>query len=149
MSDKTKPAELEIVYERTPPEIRHKTTAGLAIVRDENIATQVMRLSALGLSKTAIATFLEMSLDSFNKYYAKDMVEGVHKMSVKLAELAWGVAESGDPKMIQFLCKVLLKWTETSTVEHVGEVRAIVSAKPMTEEEFAERFLQSEKDRED
>jgi len=146
MTDKTKAIELEVVEGPTPNHIRHKTTAGLSIIRDENVATQVKRLSALGLSKTSIAVFLGMSLDSFNKYYASDMVEGVHKMSVKLAELAWGVAESGDPKMIQFLCKVLLKWTETSTVEHVGEVRAIVSAQPMTEEEFEKRFLQKDSD---
>jgi hypothetical protein len=34
-----------------------------------------------------------------------------------------------------------LGWSEQQIVEHVGEIRAVVSSKPMSKEEFVQKYL--------
>lgn len=124
----------------TAPEVRECHT-GLSYPKSEEIARQVRMLSELGLSKSNIAMFLRISPRKLEKDYGEEFVEGNYKMSSKLSRLAMEAAEAGDTKMIQYLCKVKLGWTETSTVEHVGEVKAVISAKPLSKEEFETKYL--------
>jgi hypothetical protein len=70
-------------------------------------------------------------------------------MSSRLAQLAFESAESGDSRMIQYLCKVKLGWTETSTIEHTGEVKAVISAKPLSKEEFELKYLKADENSDD
>jgi hypothetical protein len=145
MSDNTeKPVESERLpgVMITPPEVRDRSLSSAGFPRSEEIGRQVRSLAGLGLSKNAISRFLRISQDKFERDYGEDVVAGKYDMSVRLATLAMEAAEAGDSKMIQYLCKVKLGWTETSTVEHIGEVRAVVSAKPLTKEEFEKRYLQ-------
>lgn len=125
----------------TPPEVRDRTLNSAEVPRSEEVARQVAKLSSLGISKHSIAAFLEIKPETFAKLYEKDMVAGTYRMNVKLASLAMAMAEAGDSKMVQFLCKTKLGWTETATIEHVGEVKAVISAKPLSEEEFAKQYL--------
>lgn len=125
----------------TAPEIQDACLTSRSYPRTEELARQVRMLSALGLSKSNIAVFIGMSPPKLEKDYGKELVEGKYEMSTKLSRLAMEAAEAGDTKMIQYLCKVKLGWTETSTVEHVGEVRAVISAKPLSKEEFETKYL--------
>jgi hypothetical protein len=125
----------------TAPEIQDSCSTSRSYPRSEELARQVRILSSLGLSKSNIAVFLGMSPPKLEKDYGGELVEGKKEMNIKLARLAMDAAEAGDSKMIQYLCKVKLGWTETSTVEHVGEVRAVISAKPLSKEEFETKYL--------
>jgi hypothetical protein len=37
-----------------------------------------------------------------------------------------------------------LGWTEANVVEHVGEIRAVVSAKPLSRDEFVAKYLEKD-----
>lgn len=127
--------------EITPNNIRDRSLAKASYPRSEELARKVKQLSNLGLSKANIATVFGMSVAKLDQDYAEELIAGKHDLNVKLASLAMQAAESGDSKMIQYLCKVKLGWTETSTIEHVGEVRAVVSAKPLSKEEFEKQYI--------
>jgi hypothetical protein len=54
-------------------------------------------------------------------------------------------AMAGNPQILMYLGKSKLGWTESNTVEHIGTVNAVVSARPLTKEEFEAKYLASEK----
>jgi len=55
-------------------------------------------------------------------------------------------ALAGNPQVLMYLGKSKLGWTEANVVEHVGEIRAVVSAKPLSREEFEQRYLRKDDD---
>ena len=69
----------------------------------------------------------------------KDMAETV-------ASAAMEQVRSGNPQMIMFMAKTRLGWTETNVLEHTGTVNAVVSAKPLSREEFEARYLADNRD---
>ena len=114
------------------------------MVRDEGVADQVRRLAQLGMSKQAIYRFLRLPITRFEKLYLEDYVTGQMDACRKIAGWAMEAAEAGSVPMIMFLCKTRLGWNETSVVEHIGEVRSVVSSQPMTREEFVKRYIDKE-----
>ena len=122
---------------------RDKSLVPATAVVDEEVAQQVRELARLGLSKNAVRLFLKMRFDSFDRLYGEAYLEGQANMQRRLAGLAMEQAEAGNVPMLMYLCKTKLGWNETSVVEHVGEVRTVVSAVPLTREEFARKYLQS------
>jgi hypothetical protein len=42
------------------------------------------------------------------------------------------------------MMKTKLGWVENQVIEHTGEVRAVVSSKPLSTEEFTQRFLRGD-----
>lgn len=120
---------------------RDKSLVSATAVVDEEVAQQVRELARLGLSKNAVRLFLKMRFDSFDRLYGEAYLEGQASMQRRLAGLAMEQAEAGNVPMLMYLCKTKLGWNETSVVEHVGEVRTVVSAVPLTREEFARKYL--------
>lgn len=120
---------------------RDKSLVSATAVVDEEVAQQVRELARLGLSKNAVRLFLKMRFDSFDRLYGEAYLEGQANMQRRLAGLAMEQAEAGNVPMLMYLCKTKLGWNETSVVEHVGEVRTVVSAVPLTREEFARKYL--------
>lgn len=120
---------------------RDKSLVSATAVVDEEVAQQVRELARLGLSKNAVRLFLKMRFDSFDRLYGEAYLEGQASMQRRLAGLAMEQAEAGNVPMLMYLCKTKLGWNETSVVEHVGEVRTVVSAIPLTREEFARKYL--------
>jgi hypothetical protein len=55
-------------------------------------------------------------------------------------------AMAGNPQVLMYLGKSKLGWTEANTVEHVGTINAVVSAKPLSREEFEKRYLNNDAD---
>jgi hypothetical protein len=43
-----------------------------------------------------------------------------------------------------YLGKSKLGWTEANVIEHVGTINAVVSARPLSREEFEKRYLTNE-----
>lgn len=110
--------------------------------RDEGVAHQVKTLASFGLSKGSIAIACQISMYVLDKYYMEEFLFGVANMQKRIAALAFEAAEGGSVPMIMYLAKTKLGWVESSTVEHIGEVRAVVSNKPLTKEEFVARYLE-------
>ena len=58
--------------------------------------------------------------------------------------MAMAEALNGNTAILLHLVKTKLGWNETQLIQHSGEVRSVVSAKPLSKEEFAEKFLNKE-----
>jgi hypothetical protein len=117
--------------------------------RDEGVAYQVKTLASYGLSKGSIAIACQISQYILDKYYMEEFLTGISNMQKRIAALAFQAAEEGSVPMIMYLAKTKLGWVESSTVEHVGEVRAVVTNKPLSKEEFIARYLDAPADKKD
>lgn len=117
-------------------------------VRDPFIARQVATLASFGLSMGSTAIACNITFDTLKKFYREDYNQGAVFQQKRIAALAMEAAESGSVPMIMFLAKTKLGWVETQQIEHIGEVKAVVSAKPLTREEFAARYLNQDEEEE-
>lgn len=121
----------------------------LAHIKDPVIATQARVLGSYGLGVGAVMTALRVRDGVFRKYYKEDYLEGQAAMQKQIAVLAMEAAKEGSVPMIMYLCKSKLGWNETNVVEHTGEVRSVVSNRPMTKEEFTQKYLTKSNEGED
>lgn len=112
--------------------------------KDAEIGAMIERLSRIGLSKTAVSIAARISPNELTKYYAEEFAAGQARMQEVVASAAMEQVMAGNPAMIMYMAKAKLGWTETNVVEHVGEIRAVVSAKPLTREEFEQRYLKKD-----
>ena len=110
-------------------------------VRSEQLAAQVRDLATLGISKTSVAITARISLYILEKYYMNDFLDGQSRMQRKLAAKAMEEAMEGNTPVLIHLLKTKLGWNETQLIEHSHEVRSVVSAKPLSKEEFIQKFL--------
>ena len=113
-------------------------------VKDEIVAGQVERLAAVALTKTQVAIACRVTVDQLTRLYSEEYAKGLAKAQNTIASKAMEAVEKGNPQMIMYMAKARLGWTENNVVEHVGEVRHTVSAKAMSREEFAKRYLEEE-----
>jgi hypothetical protein len=113
-------------------------------VRSEQLAAQVRDLAAFGLSKTSVSITARISLYILEKYYMNDFLDGQSRMQRKLAAKAMEEAMDGNTPVLIHLLKTKLGWNETQLIEHSHEVRSVVSAKPLSKEEFIQKFLQND-----
>ena len=121
----------------------------LSHIKDPVIATQARVLGSYGLGVGAVMTALRVRDGVFRKYYKEDYLEGQAAMQKQIAVLAMEAAKEGSVPMIMYLCKSKLGWNETNVVEHTGEVRSVVSNRPMTKEEFTQKYLTKSNEGED
>lgn len=124
------------LLQEVPPTLNH--------VRSELLAEQIRDLARMGLSKGNVAIGAKISMYLLEKYYMPDFLEGQSMMQKRIATLAMQAAEEGSVPMIMYLAKTKLGWVEVQTIEHTGEVRSVVSATPLTKEEFARKYLQDD-----
>lgn len=124
-------------------------TTPIRYEKDVETSARVRRLAAIGLSKNATAIAARITLGELNRHYLEEYMAGQAGMQEVVATAAMEQVMAGNPQMIQFVAKTKLGWNETNIVEHVGEVRAVVSAVPLTKEEFAARYLEKSEDSEE
>lgn len=117
--------------------------------KDPEIAAMVKRLAAIGLNQTAVAIAARIGANDLRKYYMEEYRAGQATMQEIVASAAMEQVAAGNPQMIQFMAKTKLGWNETNIVEHIGEVRAVVSAVPLTKEEFSKRYLEQNSEEDD
>ena len=103
-------------------------------------------LGRLGLSKGNAALAARISVYLLEKYYLEDYLEGVASMQRGLASVAIAEAMNGNTPILLHLIKTKLGWSEQQIIEHVGEIRAVVSAKPMSKEEFVQKYLSKDEE---
>lgn len=140
----------QFVEEPEPdPELRHMLRPVETKKRNEFIARQVSTLASFGLSMGSTAIACNITFEQLKKWYREDYNRGAVWQQKRIAAMAMEAAETGSVPMIMFLAKTKLGWVETQQIEHIGEVRAVVSAKPLTREEFAAKYLEQEEDKEE
>jgi len=117
--------------------------------KDPETSAAVVRLARLGLTKSAVAIACRLSPIELTKWYGEEYASGQAGMQEVVARGLMEQAMAGNPQVLMYLGKAKLGWTESNTVEHVGTVNAVVSAKPLSREEFEKRYLNSSADDEE
>ena len=112
--------------------------------RDEQLALQIRDLGRLGLSKSSAALAARITPYLLDKYYSEAFLEGQSEMQKGLASVAIAEAMNGNTPVLLHLLKTKLGWSEQQTLEITGEIRSVVSAKPLTKEEFVQKYLTSD-----
>jgi hypothetical protein len=119
---------------REVPQTRHH-------VKDEQLGLQIRDLARLGLSKSSTALAARVSPYIIEKYYIQEFLEGQASMQRDLAAKALSEAMDGNTAILLHLLKTKLGWSEQQTLEITGEIRNVVSSRPLTKEEFIQRYL--------
>jgi hypothetical protein len=112
--------------------------------RDEQLALQIRDLARLGLSKASTSLAARVSTYILEKYYLEEFLEGQAEMQRGLASVAVAEAMNGNTPILLHLLKTKLGWSEQHQIEISGEVRSVVSAKPLSKEEFIQKYLSPE-----
>ena len=113
---------------------------------EPEVADKVRRLAEVGLSRTQIAIAVKVSPTEIESGYGAEFAASQASFQQVVASAAMEQVKMGNPQMIQYLCKAKLGWSEHNVVEHVGTINAVVSAKPLTKEEFAKRYIEQSED---
>ena len=113
----------------------------LAYEKSDVVGSQIRDMARMGLTKGNVAIAARVSPYLLDKYYADEFAAGEAEMCKGLATVAMAEAMNGNTAILLHLVKTKLGWNETQLIQHSGEVRSVVSAKPLSKEEFAEKFL--------
>lgn len=140
MADETKTVEPEVL----PEVITHRDPNPAFHVKTAEKAEVVFRMAQQGLTKGATAKCLGVSIQTLDKYYSEEFDSGMIDMQKSLSAMAFEAARAGSVPMLIHLVKTKLGWNEHSTVEHVGEIRAVVSNRPLSKDEFVRRYITKE-----
>lgn len=122
-----------------PP--RRKDYSNQRYEKDAETMGAVTRLARLGLSKSAVAIACRLSPTELTKWYGEEYAAGQAGMQEVVARGLMEQAMAGNPQVLMYLGKSKLGWTEANTVEHVGTINAVVSAKPLSRDEFEQKYL--------
>lgn len=109
--------------------------------KNEQLGLQIRDLGRLGLSRSSVALAARITPYLLDKYYLAEFMEGQAEMQRGLASVAVAEAMNGNTPILLHLLKTKLGWSEQQTLEITGEIRSVVSAKPMSKEEFIEKYL--------
>lgn len=140
IDDKTEVLPIKQVVINPP---RRKDYSNQRYEKDAETSAAVVRLARLGLSKSAVAIACRLSPQELTRWYGEEYASGQAGMQEVVARGLMEQAMAGNPQVLMYLGKSKLGWTEANTVEHVGTINAVVSAKPLTKEEFERRYLNS------
>lgn len=80
------------------------------------------------------------------KYYLDYFLEGQANMQKGLARVAVDEAMNGNTPVLLHLLKTKLGWSEQHQLEISGEVRSVVSAQPLTKEQFIQKYIENKDD---
>lgn len=130
-----------------PP--RRKDYSNQRYEKDAETSAMVTRLAKLGLSKSAVAIASRLSPQELTKWYGEEYAAGQAGMQEVVARGLMEQAMAGNPQVLMYLGKSKLGWTEANTVEHVGTINAVVSAKPLSREEFEQKYLNPSADKDE
>ena len=130
-----------------PP--RRKDYSNQRYEKDPETCGAVTRLAKLGLSKSAVAIACRLSPNELTKWYGDEYAAGQAGMQEVVARGLMEQAMAGNPQVLMYLGKSKLGWTEANTVEHVGTINAVVSARPLSREEFEARYLTNNSEEDD
>lgn len=128
-----------------PLATKHRTEYAERVrVKDPEVSQKVMEMARVGLSKTAVAILCGLTRNELYKHYLDDYERGQSNMEHIVAAAAMEQVMAGNPQMIMFVAKTKLGWSEHNVIEHTGTVNAVVSARPLSREEFEKKYLNND-----
>ena len=133
-----------LAVEPVKPVNRRKDYSNQRYEKDPETMGAVTRLARLGLSKSAVAIACRLSPQELSKWYGEEYAAGQAGMQEVVARGLMEQAVAGNPQILMYLGKSKLGWSEANIVEHIGTVNAVVSARPLSREEFEKRYLSNE-----
>ena len=86
---------------------------------------QVEKLAGYGCTNTEIAKFFGCDESLIRKSYSEYLTKGREKGKIRLRQLQWRSAESGNTTMLIWLGKQLLDQTDKQEVEHIRPIDEI------------------------
>lgn len=113
-------------------------------VKDEQLGLQIRDMAKVGLSKSQAAHTARISTYILDKYYLEEFLEGQGDMQRGLATVAVAEAMNGNTPILLHMLKTKLGWSEQHQIEISGEMRSVVSNRPMSKEEFVAKYLTKE-----
>jgi len=125
-----------------PP--RRKDYSNQRYEKDPETMGAVTRLAKLGLSKSAVAIACRLSPTELTKWYGEEYAAGQAGMQEVIARGLMEQAMAGNPQVLMYLGKSKLGWSEANVVEHIGTINAVVSARPLSRDEFEKKYLTNE-----
>ena len=87
--------------------------------------TQVEKLAGYGCTNIEIANFFGCDESLIRKSYCEYLTKGREKGKIRLIQLQWRSAESGNTSMLIWLGKQLLGQTDRQEVEHIRPIEEI------------------------
>ncbi len=86
---------------------------------------QIEKLAAFGCTNTEIASFFGCGESLIRKSYSEFLTKGRDKGKMRLRQLQWKAAESGNVTMLIFLGKQILGQTDKTEVEFTKPIEEI------------------------
>ena len=86
---------------------------------------QIEKLAAFGCTNTEIASFFGCGESLIRKSYSEFLTKGRDKGKMRLRQLQWKAAESGNVTMLIFLGKQILGQTDNTEVEFTKPIEEI------------------------
>lgn len=142
-SDKTKQVIIEKPIKLIDPEDKF-IPVDRRIKYDPIMGIKVLELAMKGMKKSEISVLLGISRKQIDTTYHDDFERG--KVNRKHRAVSkWDEAiEDGNWDALKFQLKTEHGYIEKAQMEYSGEVRAVVSNKPLSIEEFAAKYLQDQ-----
>ena len=84
---------------------------------DENVARQVEKLAALGISQEDAGSILNFSVDTLMRRYSEAWIKGKAVAKANIAGKLYNLAMNGDKSSIFFWLKTQAGWRETQHVD--------------------------------
>lgn len=101
---------------------------------DENVARQVEKLAALGVSQEDAGNILNFSVDTLMRRYAAEWNKGKSVAKAKIAGKLFEKAMAGDSSCIFFWLKTQAGWRDVTRVDHTSSDGTMASPLKLTVE---------------
>ena len=108
--------------------------ANRSLKHNEEVARQVEKLAALGVTQEDAANILGFSSDTILRRYSKEWGKGKAVAKAKVAGKLFEKAMSGDSASIFFYLKTQAGWRETQHVDHTSSDGTMASPLKLTVE---------------
>ena len=86
---------------------------------------KVEQLAGFGCTNKEISSFFGCSADLIEKTYSEFLIKGRQKGNIRLRQLQWRAAESGNTTMLIWLGKQMLGQTDKQEIEHIRPIEEI------------------------
>lgn len=107
---------------------------------------KVLELAMKGMRPSEVCIFLGMPRQRFERQYQQDYNRGKVNRKHKAVARWDEEIRDGNWDALKFQLKTEHGYVEKAQLEHSGELRAVVSNKPLSKEEFAAKYLDASVD---
>jgi hypothetical protein len=82
---------------------------------------KVNELAGVGVPLNQVAALIGINLETLNKYFRDDIVEGKGRANAKVGSTLFSKVLAGDTAAAIFWAKTQMRWSEVRKIEHTGD----------------------------